>query len=180
MLEITVPATEYFDESTGEFVRTNAVVLQLEHSLVSISKWECKWHKPFLGKEPKTNEEALDYIRCMTKTQNVSPLVYSAILADQFKMIDDYLENPMTATWINERQKQAPSRKIITNEVIYYWMFSLGIPMECEKWHLNRLLMLIRVCNIENAPAKKMSKKELMSQNQALNAARKQRLNTRG
>ena len=180
MLEISVPATSYFNEVTGEFVETKAVVLQLEHSLISLSKWEAKWHKPFLSKEKKTDAEALDYIRCMTKTQNVDPLVYYAIPKDQLDKIDAYLEDTMTATTISELQPQKPNHKIITNELIYSWMFSLGIPMDCEKWHLNRLLMLIRVCNIENGPQRKMSRKEILSQNHALNLARKRQLNTRG
>lgn len=180
MLEISVPETSYFNEATGEFIETKAATLQLEHSLVSVSKWESKWHKPFLSKEKKTDAEALDYIRCMTKTQNVDPLIYHAIPKEQFDRIDAYLEDAMTATTINERQAQRPNRKVITNELIYNWMFSLGIPMDCEKWHLNRLLMLIRVCNIENGPQNKMGKKEILSQNHALNMARKRQLNTRG
>ena len=180
MLKIKVPATEYYNEATGEFCHINECTLQLEHSLVSISKWESKWHKPFLGKDPKTNEETLDYIRCMTITQNVDPKVYLAIPREASAEIDRYLEDSMTATTFNERQKSRMNNRIITSELIYNWMISLQIPFECEKWHLNRLLTLIRVCNIENGPQKKMGKKEILSQNHSINAMRRQRLNTTG
>ena len=117
----------------------------------------------------------------MTINKGVDPILYSAIPQSELDKVNAYLEDPMTATWFNERQKGSPNREIITNEIIYYWMVSLQIPFDpCEKWHLNRLLTLIRVCNLKNTPAKKMSKRELMSQNQAINAARKQRLNTHG
>lgn len=179
MLKITIPGTEYFDENSGLFVSTKDTTLQLEHSLVSISKWESKWHKPFLSKEDKTREEELDYIRCMTITQNVDPIVYQSITPDILKRIKSYLEDGMTATTINEK-KSKPTRDIVTSEIIYYQMISYDIPFECEKWHLNRLLMLIRVCNVKNGSQKKMSKKDIFAQNQALNASRLKNLGTRG
>ena len=180
MLKIKVPATEYYDEATGEFCYIRECTLQLEHSLVSISKWESKWHKPFLGKDPKTKEETLDYIRCMTITQNVDPKTYIAIPKEASIEIDQYLENSMTATTFNERQKSRANNRIITSELIYHWMISLQIPLECEKWHLNRLLTLIKVCNIKNQPQKKMGRKEMMHSRSALNAARKNAMNTKG
>lgn len=180
MLEITVPATEYYDEFRQEFVNTPETTLQLEHSLVSLSKWECKWHKPFLGETQKTNEEALDYIRCMTKNQHVNPLVYGAIPKSMFDEIDLYLEDQMTAAVFHDQEPKKASRELTTAETIYHWMFSLQIPLDCEKWHLNRLLSLIRFSSIKNGPDKKMSKKEIMRQNQAINAARRQQLKTRG
>lgn len=180
MLTIVVPAHEWFDSSTNSFVYTKEQKLQLEHSLVSISKWESKWHKAFLGKDAKTNEEMLDYVRCMTITQNVNPDVYSVLTPQNMADINHYIEDDMTATWFSEDKNQKHSREIITNEIIYYWMIALQIPMKCEKWHLNRLLTLIRVCNIKNTPPKKMGKRSVMNRNRALNAQRRKALGSKG
>ena len=180
MLQITIPAIEQWDESTQEFVYSKAYTLQLEHSLISLSKWESKWHKPFLSKTEKTTEETIDYIRCMTLTQNVKPEVYSNLSVENILQVNEYIENPMTATTFIEDRDGKKSREIVTAELIYYWMISLNIPVEFEKWHLNRLLTLIRVCNIKNQPPKKSSRREIMSRNAALNAARKRQLNTNG
>lgn len=183
MLQVTIPATEYYDEAKERFVEIKRpTILQLEHSLLSISKWESKWHIPFLGKDLKTDEAMVDYVRCMTiASKDVDPVVYYAIPADVTKQINGYIENPMTATTFSDRQNNKFNREIITAEIIYYWMVSLEIPFDpCEKWHLNRLLALVRVCNIKNGPEKKMSKRDIMNQNRSLNAARKQRLGTRG
>lgn len=180
MLKITIPGSELYDEASGEFVTTKEQTLQLEHSLISLSKWESKWHKPFLSKEQKTDEEIRDYIRCMTITPNVSPEVYLFIPKSIMSQIDAYLEDSMTATWFNEKKKNAVNREVITAEIIYYWMISLNIPFECEKWHLNRLFTLIEVCNVKNAPPKKMNKKDIYSRNRALNAARRKLLNSSG
>lgn len=179
MLQITVPGREMFNEATNEFFTTKPTELQLEHSLVSLSKWESKWHVPFLGKGEKTIEQTMDYIKCMTITQNVSPMVYMALTDDNINKVNDYINDPMTATTFNNLG-QPPSREIVTSEVIYYWMVSLNIPMECQKWHLNRLLTLIRVCNVKNSPPKKMSQREIMNRNAALNAARRKKLNSKG
>ena len=180
MLQITIPATEQWDEINLEFVYTKEQKIVLEHSLVSLSKWEAKWHKPFLGKEDRTVEETLDYIKCMTITQNVDPLVYNNLTNDNLNEINAYIGNPMTATWFNTSDNRSYSREIVTSEIIYYWMIALNIPFECQKWHLNRLLTLIRVCNIKNQPPKKMSRKEIVNRNAAINAARRKRLNTKG
>lgn len=179
MLRLIVPEKELYDERTGLFVRTKKQVLQLEHSLVSLSKWESKWHKPFLSKNDKSGEEMLDYIRCMTITQNVPDEVYFALDTNELMKINDYLNDSMTATTITKQQGKSRG-EIITSEIIYYWMISLQIPFECEKWNLNRLLTLIEVCNIKNSPGKKMSKSEIMRRNRTLNAARKQQMHTRG
>jgi len=179
MLKITVPEMEFYDEDNNEFIMFNEQVLQLEHSLVSISKWESKWHIPFLDGKDKTLEQIIDYVRCMTITQNVKPEVYNRLTEDNLKAINDYIENPMTATTFSDIN-QRPSREIITSEIIYYWMVSFNIPFECQKWHLNKLLTLIKVCNIKNSPPKKMSRQEILSRNRALNEARKKNLNTRG
>lgn len=180
MLQITIPGRELFNEQTQEFIYTEEQTLQLEHSLISLAKWESKWCKAFLSKQEKTYEETIDYIRCMTITPNVKPEVYYNLTAENVKEINAYIEAPMTATYFSEDPHGKPSRETITNELIYYWMISLNIPPEYQKWHLNRLLTLIKVCNIKNAPPKKMSRREITSRNAALNAARRKQFNTRG
>lgn len=180
MLPVTVPGYEWYDQKTNTFGSTKETTLQLEHSLVSIHKWEQKWNKPFLGKDPKTAEECVDYIRCMTLTQHVDPAVYDGLTVDNFEEINKYIEAPMTATWFSEKDKKTPNHEVVTSEVIYYWMISLNIPWECRKWHLNTLLTLIRVCNAKNAPKKKQSKREMLEQRTALNKARRARLNSKG
>ena len=179
MLTITIPATEMFNDETQEFFTLKEQTIQLEHSLVSLSKWESKWHKPFLTKDKKTLAETIDYIRCMTITQNVNPDVYTRLSNSNIAEIEKYIENPMTATTFSNLNQKA-SREIITSELIYYWMISLNIPMECQKWHLNRLLTLVRVCNVKNTPPKKMGKSDIISRNAALNAARRKQLGTKG
>lgn len=180
MLQITIPAIELWDEEKQEFVNRKEQTLQLEHSLVSLSKWESKWCKAFLGKAEKTEEEIMDYVKCMTITQNVDPEVYNYLSDDNYKRINEYIAAPMTATYFSEDKTSKSNREVVTSELIYYWMIALTIPFECQKWHLNRLLTLIRVCNIKNQPPKKRSKRDIMSRNAALNAARKKQLNTRG
>lgn len=179
MLTIVVPQCEYFDEEKSEFVHTKECTLQLEHSLLSLSKWESKWRKPFLSTDNKTDEEILDYIRCMTITQNVDKSVYYRLSRENIEKINEYINLPMTATTFSD--KNGPrNNQIITNEIIYYWMISLNIPFECQKWHLNRLLTLVKVCSIKNSPPKKMSKKEISNRNRALNASRRKALGTKG
>lgn len=180
MLHITIPATELWDEANEEFKTTKEITLQLEHSLVSLSKWESKWCKPFLSDDPKSDEEILDYIKCMTITQNVDSDVYNYLSPRNKKEIDDYIKAPMTATWFRKDNSKGPNREVITSEVIYYYMFAFGIPIECQKWHLNRLMTLIRVCDAKNKPPEKMSRNELLSRNAALNAARRKKLNSKG
>lgn len=183
MLKVTIPSVEGFDEKNNEFVGIiPETTLQLEHSLLSLSKWEAKWKKPFLSankSESRTLEETLDYIRCMTLNSNVDPNVYKYIPQDVFKQIIEYIEDPMTATTFSKKEESGP-RKIITSEIIYYWMIALNIPFECQKWHLNRLLTLVRVCSEKNTPPKKMSTREIMARNQALNAQRRAHLHSRG
>lgn len=179
MLKITISDLEIYNESKNEFETIKGQTIALEHSLVSVSKWESKWKVPFFGKEQKTNEQTIDYIRCMTLTQNVNPLLYTNINAEHVKLINDYISDPMTATWFRKEEK-ASSREIITSEIIYYWMIETGIPMECQKWHINRLLTLIKVCNEKRKPQKKMSKNEIMARNKALNAQRRAKMNSKG
>lgn len=181
MLQLVIQLTpEGWDEEKQEFVQPKKQILQLEHSLLSLSKWESKWCKPFLSRIEKTDEEVLDYIKCMTLTQNVKPEVYDKLTRSHMELINKYIEAPMTATFINEDRSGKINREPVTSELIYYWMVSLQIPFECQKWHLNRLLSLIKVINHKNTPPKKRSTRELMSRNAALNASRRQRHNTRG
>lgn len=178
-LSIEIPGGEYWDERKCEFISASSCRLTLVHSLVSISKWEAKYHKPFLTKEPKSAEEILDYIKFMTITQNVPDSAYDRLTQDNFNSINKYIENPMTATTINYRGGKR-NTEVITSELIYYWMVAHGIPFECQKWHLNRLLMLIQVCNVKNAPPKKMRKGDILRSNAALNAARRAKYNSKG
>lgn len=180
MLKITIPEKEYFDDYTQTFFTLKQQTLQLEHSLVSLSKWESKWEKPFLTKDKKTTEETIDYIRCMTLTQNVDPSVYKRITNEIIDQVTEYIEAKMTATWFTEEKKGNVNREVITNEIIYWWMINFNIPFECQKWHLNRLLTLIRVCSAKNAPPKKMGEKEWASKRRALNAARRKSLHSKG
>lgn len=180
MLQITVPATELYDEVHDVFINTKEQVLQLEHSLVSLSKWESRWCKPFLTKTEKSLEESIDYVRCMTLTQNVDPDIYKFLTQQNMDAISTYIQAPMTATTFAKDDKRATGKEIITAEIVYYWMVALTIPFECQKWHLNRLLTLINVCNIKQQPSKKMSRKDLMSRQRALNESRRASLNTEG
>lgn len=178
MIKIDIPANELYDSESESFINVPAATLELEHSLASISKWESKWHKAFLGKTEKTLDESFDYIKCMTLNE-VDDIVYYSLTSEMMDQIINYINEPMTATWFND-QHSKPSREVVTNEIIYYWMFTMGIPLECENWHLNRLLTLIRVCSIKNSPPKKMKKKEIFEQNRALNEARRKQFNTKG
>ena len=179
MLEITIPGIELYDENANEFIYYKDEMLQLEHSLVSISKWEANWCKPFLSSANKTNDEILDYIKCMTLNSNVDANLYSRLTQENLTEINEYLGRPMTATTFSNENGKG-NREIITSEIIYYWMVSFNIPFECQYWHLNRLLTLIKVCNVKNNPPKKMSKNEILSRNKALNEARRKQFNTKG
>ena len=182
MLQITVPGVEMYDEVNNLFIHTKERTLQLEHSLVSLSKWESKWGKPFLSKKnDKTDEQVIDYIKCMTVTQNVDPEVYNRLTKENYEAINKYINSPMTATTFNKAVGGGRrGNDVVTAEIIYWWMIALNIPMSCEKWHLNRLITLVRVCNEKNNPGKKMSSKAIASQYASLNAARLQQLNSKG
>lgn len=179
MLQIVVPSVELFDEDTGMFSMTNETVLKLEHSLVSISKWESVWHKPFLTNDKKTTEESRDYIRCMTINQNVKPEIYLALTSENYSDINKYIETDQTATWFSNTNT-VPSREIFTSELIYYFMVAYNIPWEAQKWHLSRLLTLIRICQIKNEPPKKMTKNQILARNRALNVARRAKFGSKG
>ena len=180
MLEITLSEHEMWDEENEEFFYIKGQTLQLEHSLVSISKWESKWCKPFYSKDEKTNEEIIDYIKCMTLNEHVDDEVISHLSVENVKKINEYISAPMTATSVHEDNRGPRNREVMTSEVIYYYMVALNIPFECQYWHINRLMMLIKVCSIKNQSPKKMSKRDIMSRNSQLNAARRGQLHTKG
>lgn len=181
MLHITIPEGESWDEKNEVFITTKPVTLKMEHSLLSLSKWEFKYEKPFLDPRTKiTYREQLDYFKCMTISPNVDDTIYLSMPRSTVDEITDYINKKATATWINSRKNgKAPSRTIWTSELIYFQMIQCGIPFECEKWHLNRLIMLIRVCQ-EETNKQKMSTSEIRARNKKLNAARKARHHTHG
>ena len=181
---IVVPDQEFF-VPPDRFVNIKGTTFKIEHSLVAIAKWEAKWHTPFLDdKTPKTNEMIIDYIKCMTITQNVNPEVYDHLPAETIKEINEYIDDPMTATWFNnENAPKGKKGEVVTSELVYYWMIAQQIPPEYDKWHFNRLMTLIRVCSEKNSQAqngKKMSKRNILNQNKALNAARRKASGSKG
>ena len=185
MLEIVVEGEDMWDEDKEIFVKPESVILHLEHSLVSLSKWESKIKKPFLeSSSDRTLEEMIYYIKCMTVTKNVKDEVYTRLSDKNFQEINDYINDPMTATWFNDAPGGLPGRKqILTAEVLYYQMLANGIPMECQKWHLNRLITLIRVFNTKNNPQsanKKRTKAETAKMYRDLNAQRRAMYNSKG
>lgn len=181
MLQISVPmGPEGWDDEKEEFIEPKTKELQLEHSLISISKWESKWHKAFLTKNDKTEEELLDYIKCMTLTPNIDPDIYDHLTESNIRSIKDYIDDPMSATTVPKLPNNTSRKETVTSELIYYWMVALNIPQEYQKWHLNRLLKLIEVCNFKNTPHKPRSQSEIMRSNAALNKARKKKFGSRG
>jgi hypothetical protein len=180
MLTIIVSGVEMFDEQEQEFVTRDDVTLNLEHSLVSLSKWESKHEKPFLGMVEKTNEEVLDYIKCMVLTPNVPEEIFSKLSEKNFGEINEYIDAKMTATWFSEAPGAPKSRDVITAELVYYWLVVFQIPFECQNWHLNRLFTLIRICNVKQAKPTKMSRAEIANRNRELNAQRREQLGTSG
>lgn len=183
MLQLEIKGKEFWDEKNQEFIQVKSKSLQLEHSLVSLSKWESKWKKPFLSKNKndiKTREETLDYIRCMTITQNVDPNIYNCLSEENIRAIIEYIDDPMSATTVPQSSNKG-SKEILTSELLYYYMFSCGISLECQKWHLNRLIKLIEVFGFKNNPKKnKKSKADVLSQYRKLNEERRNSLHTAG
>lgn len=171
---------ERWDEKNEKFIAPKTVTLQLEHSLLSISKWEQKWHKPFLHTKELTYEESVDYIKCMTLNQNVKPEVYDFISEENVREIRAYIDDPMTASKFYDDEDKKGKKEIVTAELIYYWMIAQNIPFECRKWHLNTLLAQIRMCSINNAPPKKVSAAERARQYAKLNAERRAKLKSKG
>lgn len=180
MLEIKIPAKDQWDEKNECFITTKEQVLRFEHSLVSLSKWESKWCKHFIDNKELNEEELLDYIKCMTLNKDVDDNTYALLSASDFEKIVKYINAPMTATWFSEEENKYKKKQIITSEVIYASMVALQIPFECQKWHLNRLLTLIRVCNENNKPKEKMNKRDIMKRNASLNAQRRAKMNSKG
>ena len=180
LLTSVVPGVEMFDNQGQEFTTQGDVTLELEHSLVSLSKWESEHEKPFLSKDEKTTEEVVGYIKAMTLTPEVPEEVWSKLTEENFKDINNYLDAKMTATWFNEIRPEARNREVVTAELVYYWMITFNIPFECQTWHLNRLFTLIRVCNIKQEKPKRMSRAEVAARNRELNAQRRAKLGTRG
>jgi hypothetical protein len=180
VLTIVLPIVELYDEELGSFEQKEAVTLELEHSLVSLSKWESLFEKPFLSDASKPSEEILAYILCMILTPDYPSDITERLTTDHLVEIQKYIDAKMTATWFAEQAPKTGRNEVITAELIYYWMISLRIPIEFEKWHLNRLFTLIRVFNAKNAPPKKMSRRELAERNRALNEQRRAQLGTRG
>lgn len=180
MLYIDTPEIEIFDESTNMFGIIKPQHLQMEHSLLSLSKWEARWRISFLSTKDKTEAQMLDYIYCMTINKNIDKRVFHALPKDCINRITHYIETPQTATTFRSdnqpfgKKGQRPVRQqIITAELIYWQMIVNGIPFSCEKWHLSRLLTLIRVCDIKNSTNKpNMTKAELIRRNAELNARR--------
>lgn len=179
MLQITVGPVELFDEANTLFSMSKEYKLSLEHSLISLARWESKWHKPFLTKLDKSDEETIDYVRCMTINKDVDELVYKLIDKSVMKQINQYIEDSMTATTFAKDTRKG-GREQMTAELIYFWMINYTIPFECEKWHLNRLLTLINVCAIKTQPKKKINQKDLLNRNRLLNEQRLEQYNTTG
>lgn len=179
MLKLTIPKSEDFNERTSEFEIHTEVVVELEHSLVSLSKWESKWEKPFLGEDEKSDEQTLDYIKFMCLDENLPEEVFSRFTTTMFERVRDYIQASMTATWFKE-DKGRPSREVITSEIIYYWMIQNNVPVEFQHWHLNRLITLLKVCSHKNKPPEKMNPRDAAAKQRALNEARKAKYNTSG
>lgn len=181
MLTIEVVLGEGYDEATNQFVPTNTITLDFEHSLVSLSKWESEFGKPFLSDDKMTPEETLAYVRLMCLTPGVSPDVFLNLSQVEFDKINDYVGRKMTATWFTDHEeKRGRNREVITAEIVYYWMVSLQIPFECQYWHFDRLIALIKVCNIKNQPKKKMTRREMVQHQRSLNAQRRAANGSRG
>lgn len=180
MIQVTIQGGELFDSKTNEFVNFKTTTVSLEHSLISISKWEAKWKKPFFKKEERSLDEIIDYIACMSLNPNIDHRIFHKISSDEVRRVSDYISDPMTATTFNEFEDPKNNKQIVTSELIYYWMIAYNIPFECQKWHINRLLTLIRICGIKNAPPKKTSKAEMMRKRAQINAERRSKLHTKG
>lgn len=182
MLTIHVKLVEYYDEERSQFV-ADVFKLDMEHSLISLSKWESKHERPFLDDSEKSPEDILEYIKAMTITPDVPDEVFDSLSTDNLNEINAYISAKKTATWFSEHDKKAKPgapKETITSELIYYWMLSYNIPMECENWHLNRLFTLIQVFNVKNSKPKKMTASERAARNRELNEKRKAQLGTSG
>jgi hypothetical protein len=180
MLTLLVEGDEYYNEETQEFETQESFVLEFEHSLVSLSKWESKHNKAFLNNRSKTREEIMSYIECMILTPVYPEGIVNRFTNANLETINEYIESKQTATSFGEMPQRKGRTEVITSELIYYWMVAFTIPFECERWHLNRLFALIRICNIKNTKPKKMSRSEVARRNRDLNERRKAELGTSG
>lgn len=180
MLKLIIKETELFNEVDSTFVTGDPVELVLEHSLVSLSKWESITQKAFLTKDGKTPADMRLYVEAMIISPNPPEDVVTRLSDDNMKAINDYIESAESATTFGSMPQPRGRGEIVTSELIYFWMITYSIPFECQHWHLNRLLTLIRVCNVKTSKQKPMSKHELIARNRDLNAKRKAELNTRG
>ena len=180
MLRIQIEGEEFFDEVDNTFSTVGDIVLDLEHSLISLSKWEAEFQKPFLGPGEKTTEEILEYVHAMIMTPDVPGNIMKRFNADHLTKVNEYIESSQSATTFGQMPRTPGRSEIITSELIYYWMVAFNIPFECEQWHLNRLFALIRICNVKQSKPKKMSRNEIAARNRELNAQRKAQLGTTG
>jgi hypothetical protein len=180
MLRLIIAGEESFNEEDQTFSTIDDVIIDLEHSLLSLSKWESIYQKPFLSPEPKTAEEIFSYIQAMVITPNVDLDVLYRCTEEDVAKIQQYIDSKQSATTFGIMPERRTQEEIITSELIYYWMVAFNIPFECETWHLNRLFSLIRICNIKNSPPQKISKIELARRNRELNAQRRSQLGTTG
>lgn len=184
MLQLTIHIPERWNDQKQEFIPKEEKTVQLEHSLVSISKWESRWKKPFLSKNNKSEEETLDYIRCMTVTNNINPDIYQYLSNSDIDAICAYIDEECTATTVNYFQKNKQTNQQVTSELIYYRMISLGIPFECQKWHLSRLLKLIDIFNAMSQKTQKNKSTavtaEMLQERAALNRRRRAELHSKG
>lgn len=186
MYELKVKGGELYNNLTKEFIYVKPHTLIIEHSLISLHAWEAIWHIPFLGDQKLNYEQIVSYIKCMTLNHDVDPNIYLFITDENIKEVNAYIDNPMTATWFGDglgtsKKKKKRAGRIVTAELLYYYMLSLNIPFECRKWHLNQLITLIKVCNEENeTPNKKVSKRDFIKRRDEINEMRKKQLHTTG
>jgi hypothetical protein len=179
MLQLSIKLNEFYDEEHERFIPGHEAVLELEHSLVSLSKWEQTFEKPFLSNE-KTSEETLSYVKMMIVGNEFPEELFGRLSDEHFIAINTYINAKMTATWFNDKNVKPGPKEVITAEIIYYWMIELGIPFECQHWHLNTLLTLIKVCNLKRTPPKKMTRAEEAAQRRALNEKRRREAQSNG
>jgi hypothetical protein len=180
VLKLFVNGDEFYDEASNTFSTVGDVVLELEHSLVSLSKWESEFQKPFLSPGDKTPQEIFSYIQAMILNENFDPTVINRLTQENLDKINAYIESKQSATTFGHMPETTGRGETITSELVYYWLVAFNIPFECQNWHLNRLFALIRICNIKNSKPKKMSRSEVVQRNRELNAQRKAQLNSTG
>lgn len=177
MLKLLIDSFDVWDDNSQEFITYDKKTICLEHSLLSVSKWESIYKKPFLNESEKSPQEVIDYFKCMLIDESDS--VYLNNISDKdVQKIQEYIEDPMTASWVSGDTSR--DRSVITSELIYYWMVSAQIPFETERWHLNRLLMLIRIFGEKTNPSRKKSRAQIIEEQRRLNNERRAKLGTNG